>query len=444
MRDKHPNPRLSAALAESGWTGQQLADAVNAVAAEAGLDFCYGRSSVCHWQNGIRPRPPVPTLIAEALSRRLGRTLTPHDLGFDGSAPSRPQADEVPAELRRLAVHRQVRDRRAYTLTDPAVPRWQQNVPPPIAIDPSARPLHSAHVEGAELMARVFRDDDDTFGGGHCRRALAAYLATDVAPALQARGPAVLRRRMFRTAARLVYLCAYMCFDEEFHDGAQRYYDCALQLAAHARDPATYAVILRSMSVQARALGHHQHAVDLAETAAGIRTLSPLVRAFVYGQLAVAYASRGESGRAHDTMATAEKFLERSGNADDVIGSYHHAALSHQRAHLRLFAGDLPGAVAALRDSLRHRPPAERRSRALTTAQLAELHLTLGHLHQAVATVHDFLDDYSSLQSRRATTALRALRARLRPYATNPAVAQVLTRADGRRSGFTGNGRGVD
>lgn len=52
-----------------------------------------------------------------------------------------------------------------------------------------------------------------------------------------------------------------MCFDDEQHGLAQRYYRTALSLAVQAGDPVAYAITLRAMSVQARSLGHHQHAV---------------------------------------------------------------------------------------------------------------------------------------------------------------------------------------
>src|SRR5919198_5845824 len=82
---REPNQRLRALLAEAGWTGQGLARAVNAVGAESGQRLRYTRASVAHWLAGVRPRPPVPELIAEAFSRRLGRPITVRAVGLAGA-----------------------------------------------------------------------------------------------------------------------------------------------------------------------------------------------------------------------------------------------------------------------------------------------------------------------------------------------------------------------
>ncbi|TDD28861.1 hypothetical protein E1287_32155, partial [Actinomadura sp. KC06] len=76
-------------LAEANWSGRELAEAVNACGSEIAYELRYQRGAVSHWLSGMRPRPPVPGLIAEALSRRLGRPITLADAGFE-SAPARP------------------------------------------------------------------------------------------------------------------------------------------------------------------------------------------------------------------------------------------------------------------------------------------------------------------------------------------------------------------
>ncbi|NBE56085.1 hypothetical protein GUY60_32550, partial [Streptomyces sp. YC537] len=80
--DRRPNARLRALLAEAGWSNEQCARAVNAAGAEIGLVLRYDRTSVAHWLTGTQPRPPVPQLLAETLSRRLGRVATPAGAGF--------------------------------------------------------------------------------------------------------------------------------------------------------------------------------------------------------------------------------------------------------------------------------------------------------------------------------------------------------------------------
>ena len=62
-------------------------------------------------------------------------------------------------------------------------------------------------------------------------------------------------------------------------------------------------------------------------------------------------------------------------------------------------------------------------------ARLAEFQLQLGRLEEAARTWHRFLNDYPDLASGRVTTALKTLRALLRPYARNPTAQGVLHRA---------------
>lgn len=77
MTTRTPNIQLSALVAESGLTYEALAKAVRAVAAECGARLHTNKSNVEHWLSGSVPRGDTPRYLAVALSRRLGRLLTP-------------------------------------------------------------------------------------------------------------------------------------------------------------------------------------------------------------------------------------------------------------------------------------------------------------------------------------------------------------------------------
>ena len=468
-----PNRQLRKLLVQASWTGQDLATAVNAIGRETSLALRYDRSAVAHWLAGTRPRPSAAALIAEALSRRLGRTITQEHLGFTtspGAASSRstaPGAAERPGTqdeeesvttLVRLAQAQTAPDHRrrqllvglGYSLTALAVPGFDSRPAPdaPARDAPAQDPLAQAalaqaarvprsradkvtlfEVEAAEALAVHFRAGDAAFGGGHGRRALAAYLASDLAPRLRRPASPAVRSRLLAAAGRLAYLCAFMCFDDELHGYAQRYYRVALRLATENRDALDYAVALRGMSVQARVLGHYHQAVELAEAAAANTPGQPLRQAFVHGQLAVAAAADRDPHRALAAIGTAERFLDRAtGPQTQLTGAYHWSSLLHQQGTVRELLGDRAGAIGALRESLRHRPTAERRSRAIILAELAELQLDEGRLDQAVATWNQFLDEYPTLASARSDTAVAILRARVRPHGRNPAARALLER----------------
>lgn len=481
-RPRTPNRMLRGLLAEAGWTEDFLARQVNAVAAEAGVTLRLDRRSVTHWLAGRYPRSPVPELIAEALSRRLRRPVGLADMGLasqtadlagsaerDSAHRSRAAAGLVPhgdaerpglprdvgAVLTGLAQFSEGRRRMlsasAYRLTALDVPGWTEATAshcciPGASLDlvpwadaPGAQRLEPGRVATIEQMARVFSDADDSFGGGHARAELSCYLAFDIAPRLRAAGTPALRRRLFSATTQLVYLAAFMCFDDECHGLAQRYYRAALKLSAENNNPADYAVTLRGLSVQARSLGHRQQAVDLAEAAASIsRTAASMAsQAFFLGQVAVAAAAAGNRHHALTTLSAAERRLDKAcsqgtpepaARGNSAMGRYHPAALAHQQATVQALLGDRRGAITALTEAIRCRPPWERRSHALMHARLAELYLDQGHLDQSVAVWHAFLDGYPFLTCGRATAAVKILRSRLQPQRANPGVRQLLAR----------------
>lgn len=73
-RTRRPNSDLVRLIAACGVSHKQLARRVNELAAlRKGVTTKYVHTSVLHWKSGMRPRPPVASLIAEALGERLGR-----------------------------------------------------------------------------------------------------------------------------------------------------------------------------------------------------------------------------------------------------------------------------------------------------------------------------------------------------------------------------------
>jgi tetratricopeptide (TPR) repeat protein len=442
---RRPDDRLRTLLTEAGWTHQRLAQEVNAIGADSGLTLRYDRTSVAHWLSGSTPHRPVPAIIAEAFSRRLGREVRDHahdETSPDNDAPcSRPddagpglsdlEVDPVTRLVELNAGRRALLHGAVYSIASLSIPHWAQ-----ARISSAGRGLEGGRIgrdeaAGAEAMGRVFSDTDAAFGGGRSVTALAAYLAYDIAPKLRSRAAPTVRQAMFGAATELTYLCAFMYFDRNQHAAAQRYYTVALRLAAENHDPAGYATILRAMSVQAHSLGHHHRAANLADTALSTApdTIPPGTRAFLHGQAAVAAAGDGDRRTALTHLGKAETFLDRGSATDTTIGAYHEASLAHQHPAVLAAFRDIPGAAGALAASIRHRPATERRSRAITLAALAQLYLRQGHLDQATATWQLFLHDYPHLTSGRATTALAILKKTLRPHQHNTAVAQVWARA---------------
>lgn len=440
-----PNQALRLLLAEAGWSGAQLARQVNSLGAERGTPLHYDRTTVAHWLAGSRPRPPVPALVAEALSRRLGRPVLVQDTGLldttlpghgAGTPPREGSAVERLDRILRDTDRRRIALVGAYSLAELVIPSG----PPaagegrPAALDPPSS-VGPEHVSSARELLMVFSRGDMVLGAGSVCEPLRQYLSTTLLPWLRGDLKPAVRRELFTVAAQLTYLCAFAHFDMNHHAAAQRLYLTSVELAREAGDIIGYALALRGLSVQAHGLGHLAEADHLAEHAVrtGVRHAPPHQQAFLLGQLAVTQARRGDRRYIRHLMA-AERCLERSAEGASAIGAFHSGSLALQRATVAKSQGEHRTAARALALSLRDRPAGERRSRALCLAELAETQLASGHLEQACRTWHEFLDIFPDIRSARADDRLRTLIASLRPNAENPAAAALLGRARGMRT----------
>jgi tetratricopeptide (TPR) repeat protein len=446
---------LRTLLAEAGWSGADLVRAVNAAGREIGADLRYQRSSAAQWLAGVQPRPPAPDLIVEVFGRRLGRRVGPAEAGLYGSgtAGGQARARRVPSAFawRQSAESVLARspDERGgvFAVRGLDVPWFGQSAFTTPAGDELGgegegrfgpgtararrRALTRQDVLGAQTALAACSRSDHAFGGGHSRHALARHLAHTIAPLLGVPAPAEVRRDLLVVAAKMAYLCGFMHFDDVLNSSAQQYYRISLRLADEADDRVGYATALRGLSAQAESLGHHALSAQLAQAAVdvGWHAAPVHVRAFLSGQLAVATAAIGEHVASLGHFRRTERLLDRAGSSGDAVGAFHEAALEYQYATLAVYQGAPMIAVDAFKRSLRARPDCERRSRALTLARTAELFLDGGHLESACEQWHRFLDDYPRLASRRVDEALATMRARLRPFARNAAVAALALRA---------------
>lgn len=438
-----PNTRLQLLLQETGWNRTQLAQAMRKVATEHGQRLRCDHSAVSRWLAGTQPRPPAAAFLMEILARRLGRPLTAHDAGLTrtpADAPELPWKADPLLDLARLTVaeldpaRRRLLGARVFSLTTLATPAPPQ-VPPaarhrPAVVTSGLRAAGAAHAEHMETMATVFFDATRRHGGAGIRAALAAYLAHDVTCWLHAPAPDTVHRRLLVGAARLTLLLGNACADSGDDAMAQHYHHIAARLATQAGDRTTLAITLRTMASHAHDLGHHGPAVlNLAEQAAHqARAAAPAVRAYTHAGLALLQAHHDKHA-ALTELAHVERLADQADLTPGPFTGYPPGALHYQRAHTLATLGNRTGALGALTLSLRLRAPVEQRARILTHARLAETHLRLGHLEEALAYWRTFLDDYPSLHSAVAERRAAALRQHLRPHRRHPAAATLLAQA---------------
>ncbi|WP_370270680.1 hypothetical protein [Streptomyces sp. V4I8] len=279
-------------------------------------------------------------------------------------------------------------------------------------------------------MTSLFHSAAEEYGGQCVRTTLAAYLNDHVLPLLYARLREPVHQDLLSATAQLTLLLATMSADSGHDRTAQHYHTVAARLAADADDSATLAIVLRAMATHAYDLGHYSPAVlNLADQAtAHARHAAPAVQVYTQAHLAVVQAHYDRHA-ALTALARAESLDSQAESTPGPFATYPLAALHYQRARALTALGDPAGAIRALNTSLRLRTPAQHRATALTQAHLAETHLRLGHLDQAVLHWQAFLTAYPTLQSTRATHHLRTLCKQLRPHQRYRQAAALLTEA---------------
>lgn len=285
---------------------------------------------VGRWLEGKIPRGKTPVFIAAALTRALGRRITPADFGMPlggrvpadtGFAYPETSVDAIEnlaalwgADLEgaRLIRAGQV-DRAAWSETSL---RWLVNQLrwPDEAERPHGPRVGMADVDRFRATIDLFVQLDNRFGGGHARLALVQYLRTDGQRLLGGRYSASVGRALFSAAAEGTLLAAWMTYDSMPTSGlAQRYFTQALALAQSADDRLLGASILDAMSHQATYVGRYREAANLARAAmTGTRTLAtPGLTAHFHAMEARALARLGDARACDLALVAAVRGFER-------------------------------------------------------------------------------------------------------------------------------------
>ncbi|MER5767640.1 hypothetical protein [Streptomyces sp. NPDC001985] len=425
---KQRNTGLEALLEQARWSRTQLAGAVNRTGAQIGMPLKYEQSAVSHWLAGTQPREQVRRVILETLERKLGRPLTYAEAGLqqpeDTKGSGGRDTVESLMDLGRADMdpsRRGVLTAGLYSaaLTVPLfteVAHAADNPDPERITKPTSR-IGAGEVATVRTMTDRIADILDELGGGHARPMAAAFLVNTVLPYLRAAASGKNRRDMLSAASDLTYLTAWMAMYEREHGLGQRYYVKALKLAGEAGDHVTYCRTLRGMSLQASNLGHGSKSLDLADSAAqAAPAAGPRLLAFLRGQQAHAAAMVGDRHQAFTRLREAEAALSRADSRRESIGGYDRAAYQFHVAHVLYETRDLPGSIAALKESIRAQSRQERQGRVHSNAVLAHRQLELGHLEEACGTWGTFLDDYTLLSTARGDEHFRTMRRRIAPY----------------------------
>ncbi|MBY8846182.1 tetratricopeptide repeat protein [Streptomyces sp. SP2-10] len=426
---REPNSRLRDTIEATGCTYEALAKDIRRIAAENGETLQTNKSAVSHWVNGTRqPTGRTAQYLAEALSRRAGRTVSETEIGLRGGEAPTEQADPVLAatDLGRADVER----RRflavaAFTAAGVAMPLAYDH-------EATARMLRArsgSSLVGAEdvdvvrQITAAFSAADERLGGGHGLTTVTAYLADTAAPMLRGRFPnEVLRQAAFGAVAELAYLAGWKHHDLSQEGAAQRYYQVGYQLACEADPHGHAAWMMRALAHQALSLKQPHHCVELVEGALtrGLGHVDGQTEALLHITHARAYAAVGEKPAAARALLAAEDALLRDDGPQPSYSRVSGPAAGTVASHTARTLTDLAdhvGTEQQHRDALvRWDPQKYRRVHALTYADLGDSLAAQARADEAVAAWSQALSLMEGMTSDRTRKAITSLRSTLAVY----------------------------
>ncbi|WP_327385090.1 helix-turn-helix domain-containing protein [Streptomyces sp. NBC_01207] len=432
------NENLRLAIEQAGLTYTQLATEVRRIAAEAGDPLRTNQSAVSHWVAGRPPSPTTAAYIAEVLSRRLGRHLTPDDFGWQGPAQSEIGSDALlglgigpdPVDIVRRIGEADINRRKiltgaAYCVAAAALPLGLATAAE--AQDRGARArgrrVGASDIATVRSMLEAFTAIDERQGGQHGRSAVVQYLRSDVADITRAARDAD-RVDALTAAAAVTYLCGWKAYDAGEHGLSQRYYLQSFGLTREAENPLQSAWLLRIMAHNGLDLRQPAHTLALAENALslatgragpGLLSLFVICHARALGRAGRGAEAAAEIRRAQDLAMRGEAEAEELPFWAALSGAPRAGVASHTAKtfrSLRDHANAERQYAAAARGYGR---PADGKSRitALSLAWQGEEQAKQGHLEQACGTWDKALGLFDGVYSTRAAKQVAGIRRQL-------------------------------
>jgi len=425
MSAKGRNDQLQRLMHEAGFTSHKsLARAVVEESALVSGPFqrC-DHTDVARWISGMTPRGSKPAIIAAAIGRRLGRKVTVAEIGMASSAVvlephlglAYPDAIEAGTDSITALWHADLSeatqivgakvDASAWSTSSL---RWLVSSNNQQRLDTVSAPrVGPSDIHRFKETVKLFAELDNRFGGGHGRKALIQYLATDGERLLRGRFTDAIGKTLYAAIAEATLLAAWMSYDSAPGSGlAQRYFIQALALADTSRDRRLGATILDAMSHQATFVGRYRDAANLAMAArtgtAGIAT--PTQTAHFHSMEARALARLGDAKACSSAIAEAIKIFDRRdiNNDPEWIQYFDAAELSAEISHcFRDLGRPVDAAEHATRCLTMIDTTTSPRSRFFAYMVLADAYLNAGEVEQAYETVAKALNIGEQLRSAR-------------------------------------------
>ncbi|MFD4461074.1 hypothetical protein [Nocardia sp. NPDC058480] len=438
------NRQLEGWLAQTGWSNKEIARQVASYATARGeLQVRPDASSVRRWLDGMQPRPPVPAILADIISTKIGIRVTTYDLGLGEPTadraltyhPSWTETVESVADLGRADV-----DRRNFLTSAPFAViaalgpsrDWLLNTLDQLPVDRQRVRLED--VSAVQSMFAQFQQMDVFQGGGTGRLMLAAYMNDHVYPLLRRSHTDEVRGALYGAAAEQTYLLGWMAFDNGEHGIAQRYLIQALRLSEESRDPALGAHVLAGMADQATLMGHPTEGRKLAQAGRmGLKKdASPACLADLWTLEARALAALGDTTATVNAVAEAERAFDRIDPESEpewarfIDTAYVFGELANS---FRDIGRPSEAAFHASRSIEAAKLQGRARRGAMSHAAMAASHVQNRDLEAAHAAGLQTLKLSRQVKSSRTTSAVRDVNQRLRTLGPHPLVADFAERA---------------
>ncbi|MFB1042947.1 sporulation protein [Streptomyces chrestomyceticus] len=447
---KEPNHRLAAVMAEAGASNKGLAKRVREVAQRHGDRVGTTHVAVQRWLNGSGIQQQTGMYVAEALSDKLQRRVSPQDLGFPSAvhsscpAGAKGYADSLPETLNALdgltcqcpenarSGEPQLPDSEMHS----AVLRWLISRPEGPPGDTSGtRRVGMRDVAAIRAAAGFFMQLDFRFGGGHAHKAFRHYFREDVLPLLGACYTAKVGEALFKAASQMSQMLAWSAYDIGSHPLADRYLLSTLRLTQVTGDRMMGSRVLANLSHQANYLGKARRALTLARASVegGKAGSTPRAMALFCAHEARALATVQDRKGAARAMSEAERFFERAGSATDPewLAYMDEAELNGEFCHCFRDLGHGAEAVRFAERAVALTDPRYARTLGFCRMVLAQSQLLNGDLEAAVATAGLAVEAGDALQSARFHRYVNDFRREISVHAREPVVQRFNERVRG-------------
>jgi tetratricopeptide (TPR) repeat protein len=437
---REPNAQLIAVMDEAKVSNKGLAKRMKDAAAQRGISLGTTHVSVQRWRDGSGIQPQTAALMADVLSAKLGRRITPGDLGFfDHTRPATPEPLGYPSTVPDvLSMLDGLAQERADTVVSEqlivsdsdlssAVLSWMIARPDGIQSDrPAQQRVGMRDVRAIRDAAATFMQLDFKYGGGHGHKALRHYFRHEVLPLLSASYSEKVGTALFGAAAEVSQLLAWTAYDSGNHRLAHRYLTSTLRLSQVIDDRMFGARILGNLSHQANYLGNHTQAIQLARAAVeGAKgRATPRAMANYWAMEARALSNAGDRTGASLAMNQSERHFERAEGVDDPpwLSYFDDAELLGEFCHCFRDLRMRREAVEHAQRAVDSTDPQYARTLGFCRMVLAQSQLLNGELEAAVTTASLAVDGGDSLQSSRFQRYVSDFQAEVSAYAANPAV----------------------